>query len=515
MSLAPRIALWLALGVGILAVPLFGLGSQLRTDAVVEHVRAAASETLGRPVYAAGGGTVAWGGEVRVALRGVSIPRQPGAADPALITAQSIEVGVALLPLVWGETRLKRIEIRGPRLIVDGDLRSLAGWQPHKDGSSPPEIVLVDGTAEVTARLNGQSYRLVLDHLSGTKRADDAFQVRAAGAGFAFEGTMTATATGQRFAADRLVIGDSELAGEVLIEPRCDRPRLTANLRSQHIRLDEWAAFMPVLDEDIFAGSFDGAGGSDPLPSLDGLTEIDLDLNVKADRADWAGQAFADARAAMTLSNGRLSISSLRARAGDGSFALSAVVDRYEAAHSLALNANELVLAEFGAAAAGSRRQTRLNIDLELSGEGKSWRALLESLSGRARMTLANADMRPPESELIDVVMPWVRRAGVLNIDRLQADLSIDEGRISTNRVAVETPRVAMAADGVIDFSERSLHVELTPTAKDPEIADQSVPLMVTGPLADPAVLPNPVTPNVAVEPEAADTQDEESSAAQ
>ncbi len=507
MGIVSRLLVWLLLGAGFIAVPLAGLATRVQSDAVVERVRLEIASALGRPVYASQGGTVVWGVEILVALHGVSVPRPAGRADPTLVTARSIEIAIEALPLLWGETRLRRITVLGPRLIADGELKSLAGWEPHQAHLATPEIVVVDGAAEITARFGGKSFRLVFDHLSGRKPEQGPLQLRASGVtesgqSFSFEGTLTATADGQRFDAQRLLVGGSTLTGDIMIEPRCDRPRLTANLRSSHLMLDDWADFVPWPDQPTLADAFAGDADAPTLPFLDGLTAIDLALDIKADRADWAGHAFADARVALTLANGRLSISNLRARAGDGSFALSAVIDRYEAAHRLVLNADQLALAEFGAGAGIGRRQTRLNIDMALSSEGKSWRALLESLSGNVRMVLANADMRPPDAELFDAVMPWVRRAGVLNIDRLFADLSIESGRISTNEITVETPRVAMVVDGMVDFSERSLHVELTPTAKDPSIADLSVPLMVTGPLDDPAVLPNPLNPSaVAAQP--------------
>lgn len=501
MGLVSRVLIWLLLAGGFLAVPLVGLATQARPDAVVERARLQIAEALGRPVYAAEGGTVAWGSPARVALHGVSIPRPAGIGDPTLITVQTIEIVIDMLPLLWGETRMRRITVVGPRLIADGDLRTLAGWEPHGAHLATPEIEVIDGTAELTARFDDQSYRLILDHLSGRKPIHGPFELRASGTNgsgqsFSFDGTLIPTAAGQRFDASRLVVGESAMTGELLVEPRCDRPRITANLRSPHLMLDDWADFLPLPDGPTLADALNEDANAATLTSLNSLTAIDLVLDIKADRADWGGHAFADARAALTLANGRLAVSNLRARAGDGSFALSAVIDRYEAVHSLELRADNMALVAFDAAADSDRRQTRLDVTMRLSSEGKNWRALLDSLSGSARMTLANADMRPPDAELFDVVMPWVRRSGVLNIDTLTADVNIEAGRISSNEITVETPRVAMVVDGMIDFSERSLHVELTPTAKDPEIADQSVPLMVTGPLGDPAVLPNPLNPS-------------------
>lgn len=513
MGIVSKGLTWLLLGAGFLAIPVVGLATQFKADAVVERVRLQVASALGRPVYAAQGGTVTWGAQTLVALHGVSIPRPPGRTDPTLVTARSVEIAIGALPLLWGETRLERITVLAPRLIADGDLASLAAWEPHQAHLATPEIVVVDGAAEITARFDGHSYRLEFDHLSGRKPAQGPFELRASGLSesgqpFSFDGTLTATAAGQHFDVQRLLVGGSTMTGDILVEPRCDRPRITANLRSPHLTLDDWAGLIPWPDRPTLADAFGTGADATALPSLNSLTAIDLVFDIKADRADWAGHAFADARAALTLSNGRLSISNLRARSGDGSIALSAVVDRYEAAHSMALTADQLALAEFGAGTGAGGRQTRLNIDMTLSSEGKSWSALLESLSGNARMTLANADMRPPDVELFDVVMPWVRRAGVLNIDHLTADLSIEAGRISTNEITVETPRVAMVVDGMVDFSERSLHVELTPTAKDPSIADLSVPLMVTGPLGDPAVLPNPINPSaVAAQPDPASDQ--------
>ena len=96
-----RFLTWILLGGGFLAVPLVGVATQFDTDAVVERVRLQVASALGRPVYAAKGGTVAWGAQTEVALHGVSIPRPAGQADPTLITAQSIEIVIEALPMLW------------------------------------------------------------------------------------------------------------------------------------------------------------------------------------------------------------------------------------------------------------------------------------------------------------------------------------------------------------------------------------------------------------------------------
>jgi hypothetical protein len=100
-----------------------------------------------------------------------------------------------------------------------------------------------------------------------------------------------------------------------------------------------------------------------------------------------------------------------------------------------------------------------------------------------------------PRTDLFDVVLPWVRESGHFTIDRLVADLAIETGRVTAEDIRLETPRVAMDIQGMVDFREGSLHIEFSPTAKDPDIADLSVPLLISGPLGDPAVLPNPVHP--------------------
>jgi uncharacterized protein involved in outer membrane biogenesis len=419
-----------------------------------------------------------------------------------MISARRVVAELAALPLLWGEVRIERVRVDAPRLIADLDLNALAAWQLAVDAS--PEIVVTDGSGQIAVRIGDGATLVDLDRLAGRMWAG-AIEVeaegRAAGWPFAVEGTLPPGSTrGHRLDVRRLRLGDAELAGTLVLEPRYERARLVADLDAQTIALDSglWR----------WADRWRGLAGLDidaPL-SLSALAQLDLALDVTAERVSVNGAELTDARLSLGLDNGRLEIAQARARHADEApglnpgVALSALVDRGERAFALDLAAG-LPLAVLGLASAREGEPGHASIDAGLRARGLSPRHILASLEGSVRIALAGARVPRLDLETVDIVLPWLGEAKAIDLERLVVDLAAQAGVVTARKMVVETPRVALAIDGAVDFNEETVHLEIAPTVKDERIADQTVPLIVTGPLAAPAVLPNPAMAGEEAEP--------------
>ena len=495
MRLIRALGLGFLIAAGLAGVALAGLAGGLNAETLAERVRAGIARAFDRPVFAVRH-SVVLAERLSVVLYDVTMARAAGRPAPSLIAADAIEVRLEPWPLLFGMLVVERVEIVAPRLIAQGELQALAAWRPPLGAAGAPDIIIRDGSGRLDISLDGSRSALIIDAVSGRWRPGQDFDLTATGRlgtdiPFAFDGTLSTGADGISFAARSLTVGATALTGAWTVEPRCDRPRVTATLATERLNFDEWIARLPLVDMPNLAAIFGAAPEPFGLGVLDTLAALDISLDLDAAQAELGGHGVHDAAFAMALVNGRLAVTEFRARAGEGGFSLAAVIDRNQASHSVSLRAQNLALSSFST----NGNTARVTADLSLTGEGRDWPTLFASLSGNARIDLADVEMQVPRADLFDVVLPWVRETGRFTVDRLIAELAIDAGRIKSDEIRLDTPRVALTIDGMIDFRERTLHIELMPTAKDSEIAELSVPLMISGPLADPAVLPNPAHP--------------------
>jgi uncharacterized protein involved in outer membrane biogenesis len=487
--------LFLALGTAI------GFVSGVERGVIGERVRARAQAVLGRSVTVAGGAEVVLWPRPEVTLRSLAVAPAPGRARPAVISARRVVVELAVLPLLWGETRFERVRIEEPRVIADLDLAALAAWRLAPRAAAIPEIEVSDGSGRLAVRIGDGSVVVELDRLEVWMREPEEIVVVADGRigdwpPFAIEGTFSPGDAGLLLTVRSLRLGDGAFAGTVLVELRGDRPRILVDLRAPTIAIEGGLGLLADRWRDLAGRDVEA-----PL-SLRALAEVDLALELAAERVTVNGAELTAARLSLNLDSGRLELAEARASHADGTISLSALVDRGERAFALDIAAERVPLGVLGLDSARADEPGHASIHARLRARGLSLRHILTSLEGSVRTALAGARVPGLDFETVNIVLPWLREAKAITVERLIVDLDAEGGVVTAREVVVETPRVALSIDGVVDFNEETLHLEIAPTVKDPRIADQTVPLIITGPLAAPAVLPNPAgTPASETEP--------------
>ncbi|MFP6758970.1 MAG: hypothetical protein VCC99_12240, partial [Alphaproteobacteria bacterium] len=390
MRLIRTLGFGLLIAAGLAGVVLAGLAGGLNAETLAERVRAGIARTFDRPVFVTRH-SVVFGDPLSVVLYDVTMARPAGRPVPSLIAADMIEVRLEPWPLLFGRLVVERVEIVAPRLIAQGELRALAAWRPPLGALGAPDIIIQDGSGRLDITLDGGRSALTIDAVSGHWRPGHAFDLTATGRlgtdiPFAFDGTLSTGSDGISFAARRLTVGATEFTGTWTVEPRCDRPRVTATLATESLNLDDWVARLPVVDMPDLAAIFGPAPPPSGFGVLDTLAALDISLDLDAAQAELGGHGVHDAAFAMSLVNGRLAVTEFRARAGEGGFSLAAVIDRNQASHSVSLRAHNLALSSFSA----NGNIARASVDLSLNGEGRDWPTLFASLSGTARIDLAD-----------------------------------------------------------------------------------------------------------------------------
>ncbi|MEQ8602647.1 MAG: AsmA family protein [Marivibrio sp.] len=302
-------------------------------------------------------------------------------------------------------------------------------------------------------------------------------------------------------------IGDSDLAGSVIADLTGAVPKITAKLSSQ--RFDT----VDVTGEG--GGSAQGAGDAsagqasggaetgdgrvipdDPLP-LAALQSLDADIRYNAKQLLLQGSEFDNFQLAAALTGGRFSIDTLTADVGGGKLDGTIVLDGSTTPAPLAidLTGDKLDLGALGGAAGlKDKLEGPLDLRIDLKGAGDSPRQIAASLDGsfsavvvdsRVRRKAVEDAMGSNMARLADVLFgnegEWV----VVNC--AVVDYGATSGLMEAKGVFVDTDVSTVTGDGAIDLNTEELAMGIKP-----QTGVISIPLLLTGTLASPRVIPDP-----------------------
>jgi hypothetical protein len=113
-------------------------------------------------------------------------------------------------------------------------------------------------------------------------------------------------------------------------------------------------------------------------------------------------------------------------------------------------------------------------------------------LTGTVALALADGWLAADVSDIVASVFPWTRDRLGLVIEGAEAHATIERGMIEAGAAVVRTPEVELALAGMVDLASESMYLDLVPVGRRAGIAGELVPLILAGPMAQPALLPNP-----------------------
>ena len=242
-----------------------------------------------------------------------------------------------------------------------------------------------------------------------------------------------------------------------------------------------------------------------PIP-LGWLDRLDGSLAVRANRALLADVALEDLQLAARLKNGRLTLDSLEMKASpDGRLTASGSLERGAggAVLQVAASGTRVRLARLNDTPAVRDARPRAEFNLELAGEGTTWRGLAQSLDGRFRLTTGPGSI-PVGSmgtlfgglwqDLVATVAPGVAARDTANVRCLAAFLAVEDGVLRTvPALVMQTDKVNVITHGVVQLATEELEFYLSTAPRrgrvDVTVAEIVNPyLKVTGTLANPGL---------------------------
>lgn len=302
----------------------------------------------------------------------------------------------------------------------------------------------------------------------------------------------------------RLTSAQGDVAGDLAITTR-PRPSLRGSLVSQRMDWDAAASPAPMPSP--------APGGPAPTtptpaeppaePAVSGwdrplpfavLRRADADVRLAVGQATYHGASYRAIDLRLLLQDGRLQLDPLQMLSPGGVVRgrLQADANPAPPTASIALHAPGLDGAGLAAAvgAPGAASGTLVDLDLELRGAGADLHAMAGTLDGHLSLGLVDGEL--DNALLVGLFGPALRNAnlpadaaGRSHVRCLALRLVAAAGQATVQTLALDTTRLRLEGDGVLDLAREEMDMHLRPIIRIGG-AGVSVPVRLVGPFRAP-----------------------------
>ena len=306
-------------------------------------------------------------------------------------------------------------------------------------------------------------------------------------------------------------VGDSDLAGDVVVDTGSERPKLTAKLSSKHLDFDDLAGFLglPPSSKDGETASPEQAERGAVLAAqdkvlpqqpyrLDKLRAMDADVSLDAAQVIAPPLPIDALSGHLLIENGLARLQPLTLQGAGG---------RIESFVSLDASRNPIVTdaqialrglqlpklfpnAELTEDSAG-----RIGGRIVLQGTGNSIAQMLGSADGEVgavmgRGRISNLLLELAGLDLAEALRFKLGKDRVIPVRCAYADFDVTDGVMQTRQFAFDTTDTVLHAEGEVNLREETFDLLLRPQPKDKSLVSLRSPLRVSGTFKDPSVLP-------------------------
>lgn len=312
-------------------------------------------------------------------------------------------------------------------------------------------------------------------------------------------------------------VAGSRLETQLDVKPNEGAPFVRGEVSSEKLDLKDLqkgiAAFVQ-LDKLIEDGPSKGdveplvlpkdeeADDVEPLVLPQGKTFVDAerrlrdtDLEILVNIARIVGQqGISKVESALTLKEGKADLGPLELNYGGGYIRASAGMDLLGAPDRLTVSGATSGW-DFGkildSVGLGIQAHGTLRGDFNVSGNRKSLKTFINTMSGRATISMRDGDIATSLLELAGLgIFPWLfsgeLQQGYTDIVCAVAPLQINAGKVTSNAVVVETKSVQLVAAGGIDWRNDAIALRAEPRPVGRPLARSAWPFSVSGKLSEP-----------------------------
>jgi hypothetical protein len=320
---------------------------------------------------------------------------------------------------------------------------------------------------------------------------------------------MKAAGESIEFSGLSLKVGGSDLTGNLALSLAGARPAVKASLVSKLLDL---ADFSGAAASAGTAGGSGAAGGpakvfpDTPLP-LEALRAADAEVKLDAERLRLGGVTLEAVQTVLALKGGDLVLEPLTARLAGGSLDGRLALAASKAAPDFALKLDGKDI-DFGdllkQAAVTDEIGGALALEVDLKGRGASPHAIAAGLGGHVQAvsldgTLDNSLLRVLSVGLGDITGPLFGGSEQTRLECFVTRFDIEQGQAKSRALVLDSGAFAVAGRGGIDLDVEQVNLAFDTQTSQPSLASLAVPFRVTGPLANPGVIPDPIGAAVGV----------------
>ena len=298
-------------------------------------------------------------------------------------------------------------------------------------------------------------------------------------------------------------VGSSDLAGDIKVDTKPQRPVLTATLVSKLVDLKDLGGFIGAEPGDASKGTKkpERSNGrvlpSDPI-SLPKLNVADVHLNYRAARIQGRRDPLENMRADMDIVNGNVTLHPLSFGIGHGD--ISATIALSEAAAGLHAKADvdfrriniDSLLSSAGVGHGAGTIGGKAAID----GTGHSLAQILGDSNGEVKLFMGHGgDLSALLVDLsgLEFGNAFLSAIGVPNrakLDCLIADVPITHGVAEAKTMLIDTDEAKVGITGDVNLKDERINLAVKTESKHFSIGSLPTPIDVTGSLGSPSIAP-------------------------
>ncbi|WP_159715623.1 AsmA family protein [Geminicoccus flavidas] len=314
-------------------------------------------------------------------------------------------------------------------------------------------------------------------------------------------------------------VGDSDIAGSAAFAPGGERPKVSADLTSENLDLDDLSGLIgrapdagpgetasPEQEQQAQAEEDDPHVIPDPSLHADAWDAIDADVHFRGKRIRAQGVPLDDVDVHLFMEEGRLRIDPLKAGiAGatvDGH--LAADGQRNPPAVEVDLSGSGLdlqrFLGEFDLQQYGSGR---MSARVALKGEGDSLRSVLDTSQGQMAVIMEEGEITAlliealglDPAEILPVLFGGTEPGSgerLFEVRCMVVDLQVADGIARSQNIVLDTTDSVITAKGGVNLSTEAIQLDFEPHPKDTSIFASPAPVYIRGRFGEPSVMPDP-----------------------
>ncbi|MBT6984888.1 MAG: AsmA family protein, partial [Rhodospirillaceae bacterium] len=312
------------------------------------------------------------------------------------------------------------------------------------------------------------------------------------------KGRVSGSAETMRLVDLDITMGGSDLAGEVAIDLRGDRPAVTGDLHSKRLDLsflsnqEEPAnQTKPVADSDASQRLIPDLAVDPGFAAM-----LDGGLKYRAARLNWDDLALSGVNVTVDSKGGVLTLNPSTAELAAGQLIVDGRMDQEGV--NLTFDLRRAAMKTLGPMLDMTAVEGSLDLRGDLRAQGRDLRALAGSLNGTASVVvgqgyLHNSYLEPLVKDLVVALVEGDLSKQGARLHCFANGYEFKNGVAVSQVLLLDTDSVTVVGEGQVDLSSEAIKYHLNPRPKNPSLLSLATPVDVSGTLAQPTILPDSV----------------------